>query len=165
MPHATDPLGAAFLEDHRHLTRGLVALLHALEEGDDTEARSQAELLDRKVGPHMAFEEQAFYPTLRELLPSGVTHLYEEHDVGRHAVQRLVAEAGRGPLSDAERRTLAEEVRAMLAHAEGCGTLLSHLDGLPQERRIALLERLLDLRRQGIRWTELPENPGTPDRA
>jgi hypothetical protein len=113
----------------------------------------------------MAFEEQAFYPTLRELLPSGVAHLYEEHDVGRHAVQRLVAEAGAGPLDDAERQALAEEVRVMLAHAEGCGTLLSHLDGLSRQRRLALLETLLDLREQSIRWTELPEASRTSDRA
>jgi hypothetical protein len=161
MSHSADPLRVAFLEDHRHLTRGLVALLHALDEGDDVEARRQAELLDRNVGPHMAFEEQAFYPTLRELLPERVPDLYEEHDAGQEVVRRLLVDPREGPLDASERHALAGEVRTMLAHAEACGTLLSHLDGLSQERRRALLETLLELRRQGIRWTELPEPPIT----
>ena len=48
----------------------------------------------------------------------------------------------------------------MLEHAEGCGTLLSHLEGLAPERLERLMAALLELRSQGIRWTELPAGSG-----
>jgi hypothetical protein len=50
---------------------------------------------------------------------------------------------------------LIEGLDTMLDHAVGCGTLLSHLDGLPEAGKKELLDQLLELRRRGVRWTEL----------
>ena len=43
-----------------------------------------------------------------------------------------------------------------LEHALSCGTLLSHLDGLPGEELEAMTAELEKARRLGRRWTELP---------
>ncbi len=161
MPTHLNPLQRAFLEDHRHLTRGLTNIVGALERGDEAGARREADILDRNVGPHMAFEEQVFYPELSRILGAEpVSHLYEDHDVGKHAVQKLLEGAGAVRLGDQERAELLTDLRDMLEHAEGCGTLMSHLEGLPPERLERLRASLLELRSQGIRWTELPSSPG-----
>jgi hypothetical protein len=161
MPRRFNPLQEAFLEDHRHLTRGLGGILGALERGDDAAARREADVLDRNVGPHMAFEEQVFYPELSRILGvEHVAHLYEDHDAGKQAVQKLLEGAGTGALSEIERAELLSDLQGMLEHAEGCGTLLSHLEGLAPERLERLMAALLELRSQGIRWTELPAGSG-----
>jgi hypothetical protein len=89
-----------------------------------------------------------------------VSHLYEDHDAGKHAVQKLLEGAGAEVLSEPERAELISDLQGMLEHAEGCGTLLSHLEGLPPERLERLMTALLELRSQGIRWTELPTGSG-----
>lgn len=70
----TDPstaLREAFLEDHKHLTRGLTRTLEALRDGDDASAIRLADTMDQAVGPHMAFEEEVFYPKLAGILVEG----------------------------------------------------------------------------------------------
>jgi hypothetical protein len=162
MPRHLNPLQRAFLEDHRHLTRGLTTIVVALERGDEAGARREADILDRNVGPHMAFEEQVFYPELSRILGAEpVAHLYEDHDVGKHAVQKLLEGGGAGTLGEQERAELLTDLQGMLEHAEGCGTLLSHLEGPPPERLERLTAALLELRSQGIRWTDLPSGPNS----
>jgi hypothetical protein len=156
MAHVSSALREAFLDDHKHLTRGLTRTLEALRKGDDSNAIQLADTMDRAVGPHMAFEETAFYPELVGILGEGfVEHLGEEHAVGQRAVKTLLDHAGGEPLAEEERKTLIEGLDTMLDHALGCGTLLSHLDGLEETRKRRLLEQLLELRQQGLRWTEL----------
>ncbi len=159
----TDPstaLREAFLEDHKHLTRGLTRTLEALRDGDDASAIQLADTMDRAVGPHMAFEEDVFYPKLAGMLgESFVEHLEEEHEIGQRAVKTLLSHTPEEPLTEEERMELIESLDTMLDHAVGCGTLLSHLDGLEEAGKKRLLDRLLKLRRRGVRWTEL-EHPG-----
>ena len=156
----------AFLEDHRHLTGGLSRALEALRRDDDAGAIREADLMDRTVGPHMAFEERVLYPLLAGLIGEQyVLRLLQEHGVGKQAVQRLLDQGPGVPLKPEERASLIESLDLMLDHAVGCGTLLSHLDGLHEERRKRLLDQLLALRRGEVRWTELspqerPEPPG-----
>jgi hypothetical protein len=57
-------LHMAFLEDHRHLTKGLAGLLKSLRRSDAPGATMIARELDRVAGPHMAFEETVLYPEL-----------------------------------------------------------------------------------------------------
>ena len=60
MAHASGALREAFLDDHKHLTRGLTRTLEALRKGDDARAIQVADTMDRAGGPNMAFEETAF---------------------------------------------------------------------------------------------------------
>jgi hypothetical protein len=155
----TDPstaLREAFLDDHKHLTRGLTRTLQALRDGDDANAIQLADTMDRAVGAHMAFEEDVFYPKLAAILGEGfVEHLEEEHEIGQQAVKTLLSHTPGEPLTEEERMELIEGLDTMLDHAVGCGTLLSHLDGLQEAGKKELLDQLLELRRRGVRWTEL----------
>ncbi len=162
----TDPstaLREAFLEDHKHLTRGLTRTLEALLDGDDANAIRLADTMDQAVGPHMEFEEEVFYPKLAGILGEGfVEHLEEEHEIGQQAVKTLLSHTPGGPLTEEERMGLIESLDTMLDHAVGCGTLLSHLDGLQEKRKKRLLEQLLEFRRLGLRWTELDHRRHPP---
>ena len=110
----------------------------------------------------MAFEEQVFYPELSKMLGAeDVSHLYEDHDTGKHAVRTLLEGSEGGTLGETRRAALLTDLRGMLEHAEGCGTLLSHLEGLPQERLERLMNSLLELRSRGMRWSALPSADGT----
>lgn len=146
-------LELAFLEDHRHLLKGLRAMGNALEAGDVERARSEAREVDRLVGPHMRFEEEEFYPTLREVLGDDyVDRLYDEHSEGQNAVRLLVG--SEEPLDAAERERLKGQIQTTLDHAVSCGTLLSHLDALDDSRQEKLLDRLLELRERQQLWSE-----------
>ena len=159
MAHASSALRKAFLDDHKHLTRGLTRTLEALRNGDDATAIQVADAMDRACGPHMEFEETVFYPELAGILGEPfVEHLEIEHDIGKRAVQMILSHAEGEPLAGEERISVIEGLDLMLGHTTGCGTLLSHLDGLPKANKKRLLNTLLELRQCGQRWTEL-EHP------
>ena len=149
------PLERAFLEDHREFTSGLYRILKALRSEDDATAVGLAKQLDRAVGAHIEFEEEQFYPALRERLGSGVvTQLYGEHATGQRAIAGLVAlEEGTRMGSD-RRAELVEALERTLEHASSCGSLLSHLSALSPGCRAELLERLREIRRRPTRWTQ-----------
>jgi len=159
---ATDyTLHTAFLEDHRHLTKGLAGLLESLRQNNAPRATTIARELDRVAGPHMAFEEAVLYPELQGRLgKSFVDQLYHEHALGKKAVSHLVHRAKSGPLTPPERSTLIEQVETALEHALSCGSLLSYLDTLSTERHNEMLQQLLDMRTQERLWTDLPSRPG-----
>ena len=160
MTHASKALREAFLEDHKQLTRGLTRTIEALRNGDDATATQVADTMDRTVGPHMEFEETVFYPELAKILGEPfVEHLEIEHDIGKQAVQTILGHAEGEPFDAEERKVMIASLGTMLDHAMGCGTLLSHLDGLEEARKKKLLDRLLELRQRGLRWTEF-EHPG-----
>ncbi len=146
----------AFEEDHRHLTRGLHQLLEAVRRGDVSAAREVAKEVDRVVGCHIDFEERVFYPQLLDHLGSEyVDRLYSEHDAGKEALRTLLAEPAQS-LAPVALEKIASDLEIALEHALSCGTLLSHLDGLPPEQLEVMADRLEEARELGRRWTELP---------
>lgn len=150
-----NPLVDAFEEDHRHLTRGLHQLLATVRQGDAARARELAEEVDRVVGAHIDFEERVFYPQLLEHLGRDyVERLYHEHDAGKEALRTLLS-APAGSLAPVALEKVASDLEIALEHALSCGTLLSHLDGLPQDRLERMAEKLEEARELGRRWTEL----------
>lgn len=148
-------LEAAFLEDHRRLMRGLKGLLRALESTDDVSAVRLARELDEDAGPHMAFEEEVFYPRVAETRGQDfVDGLIAEHAVGQRAINALVENATSTRLTEDERNQLIEDVRLALRHALSCGTLLSEIRRSEPERERREIERLTELRDRGERWSE-----------
>ena len=124
-------LEEAFLDDHRHLTRGLTDVLDALKAEEDARAIEAADRLDRTVGPHMEFEERVFYPELAKIMGREyVRPLYGEHGVGRRAISRMLEH-----LLEGQPET---EPEADLSEAE--------------ESR--LFDRLVELRERRVRWTD-----------
>jgi hypothetical protein len=149
----------AFIEDHQTLTRGLSRLLELVRQGEFDEASRAARELDRAAGPHIEFEENAFYPEVRKTRGEAyVDNLVDEHHSGLEAVRSLSKlEPGDVPEA-AERDRLVLDLERVLDHAVSCGTLLSHVTSLPedeQERFLAELERYREL---AHKWTEL--HPG-----
>src|SRR3972149_1323997 len=97
-----DPI-VEFREDHRQVRDWLLDLADAAEGGDLPRARDALGALDRLVGPHFRYEEEALYPALREFLGEYVDQLVTEHD-GARATARTAAELlGKPYLSQEER--------------------------------------------------------------
>jgi hypothetical protein len=150
-------LTKAFLEDHRHLTRGFAGLLRAIDDNDVKEARTLANELDRLGGPHIEFEETVFYPELATSFGGEFTRqLYHEHEEAYRAVESLLAHAESDRLNSEEQARLHRQVKTGLDHAITCGTLISHIAGLEPRRQQELLEKLVQCRREAHRWSELP---------
>jgi hypothetical protein len=161
----TDALHDAFVEDHQVLTRGLVALRDALRGATMDQIHALADRLDQEAGPHIDFEEGAFYPALEPLLGKApVEQLYVEHSIGRRVLLALTGLPTGAALSADERAALAAEIDATLEHALSCGTLLSELDGMEPRQRSALLEELRRCRERQRRWTQLPAHGDEAER-
>ncbi len=155
MHEHSSSLRDAFVEDHRHLTRGLNRLLKALRGGEMGEAKRIAAELDRVAGPHVQFEEEVLYPEISRTRGSEFTgKLYDEHSQALRAIRTLLKANGES-LPEAARRQLIADAQTGLDHAVSCGTLLSHVTTLPEPLQDRLLGRLLELRREGRRWSEL----------
>lgn len=149
------PLGDCFTEDHRHMTRGFWKLRNALEAGNLEKAIDLAKVIDRKVGPHIEFEEAVFYPELRKVFGDEfVDRLYREHAVGRAVILELLSLDKHAQIVDSRLNELAERAGKTLEHAVSCGTLLSHLEALDDQRQRELLTQLKTIRIRGKPWSE-----------
>lgn len=148
-------LERAFVEDHKHLTRGFAEILEALETNDWPRASRAADEIDRLVGAHIEFEERFLYPEVGKVRGEAyATCLYDEHDVALDAIRALESCDPEAGLSSEEKARVARAARTGLDHAIHCGTLLSHLTTLEPSRQSALEDELLELRRRGRRWTD-----------
>lgn len=148
-------LSDAFVEDHRHLTRGLSATLDALEKGELATAVQMANELDQRAGPHIRFEEEFFYPDVARSRGAGyVSQLHREHAAGRNALRALLKHGAAGHLTPDEKARIVAGLREALDHAVSCGTLLSHVTTLAGAKQQEYLDHLLQLRDMGGRWTE-----------
>lgn len=153
---AENQLAKAFLEDHKHLTQGFSSLLRALEEDDIAKASEIANDIDRLAGPHIEFEEEFFYPVVeRSRGREYVSRLYKEHGAGLQVVKSLREREKK--LDPKETEALVTAARTALDHAVSCGTLLSHVTTLGEQEQADLLQKLLDLRKHGRRWTAMME--------
>ncbi len=151
-----------FIEDHRRLTQALTRLQEAVASGTREEIRAAADELDQTAGPHVAFEEQQLYPTVARSRGTEFQYAMEdEHDCVLQSLRELL-DLNEGQLTDEDRARLAAMLQSGVDHVVHCGTLLSHLTVLAPDQQQELLERLRDLRRQGVRWTELPGRKRTP---
>ncbi|MHC5064723.1 MAG: hemerythrin domain-containing protein [Planctomycetota bacterium] len=145
-------LRMAFLEDHQVLTRGLAEIRALAKAGDLEKARGLAAKLDAQAGAHIEFEEGYFYPALRKILGDEfVDRLYKEHAAGKRALELLQT----GEVGRVKRVALERDLEIVEDHVLSCGTLLSHLQGLPDEKQKELLAALRACRSRKQAWTEL----------
>lgn len=147
-------LSRAFVEDHKILTRGFSKLASALKSKDLDKARRLAAELNEAAGPHIAFEEEVLYPEIARHRGEGfASQMQQEHNFGLQAILRLTSEPRE--VDEVTRRELIEDAEQMLDHAISCGTLLSYVTALPDERQRLMLARLLELREERPTWTKL----------
>jgi hypothetical protein len=148
-----------FIEEHKTLMRGLAAILQKVKAGDLVAARELAEDLDRKVGPHIQFEEQVLYPEVGHARGRAFEkELRAEHMTVQRAIKRLIAP----DLSEddllAQRTELEAALQVAVEHAESCGTLISHLEALSPENQQEATKRHHQFCERKARWTELSED-------
>ncbi len=160
MNAARSELLQAFREDHAVLGRGVYEISLHLRSGDFAEAKAAAERVDREAGAHIALEETFFYPVLRRLLGTAtVDRLYHEHGEGLAVIKALAAlPAGVRP-GAAERDRLLRQVELMEAHVAECGEMFGGIGRIAPEEQARLYRALLDLRRQGPRWSAVTAKP------
>lgn len=157
-PDVESPLAREFLVDHQALTRGLASLRDAIASTDIPNARLIADRLDRSAGGHMEFEERVLYPRVAQTVGSEyVDRLYAEHRIGRDAVLQILSLRDSEPLPADEQSALLAKLETVGEHVLSCGTLLSHLTALDAQSQQRMLDRLNEYRREGVRWTEMPE--------
>jgi len=152
---ARSELEREFIEDHQKLTSAFQQVIDAVELNDPKRMCESAESLNRVAGPHMEFEERILYPQVGEDRGDGFEQkLLQEHQVARSAILSLTDRED-VPLATADRARIMEQLRIGLDHAISCGALLSHITVSSEERQQVMLQELRELRRKGIRWTEL----------
>lgn len=158
----TGSLRAEFLADHRRMIKGLERVREAVDANRPADAHAIADEVDRVAGPHIAFEEEVLYPSLRRILGDrDVSRLYEEHGEGEDVIRDLVRRTDPRPFGREERQRALDHIAVMQDHALTCGTLLSHVEQMDDVAQAEMLDRLLELRANPVRWTELPVGSGT----
>jgi hypothetical protein len=161
MARSKSALTRAFAEDHRHMTRGFWKLRKALQACDIAAAIDIVREIDRKVGPHIEFEEAIFYPALRPVLGDDyVEQLYQEHRIGRAVLEDILGLSRDEPLPEEQRQDLIDRTTVTLDHAVSCGTLLSHVDRLAPDEQDKVLDQLMQSRERGRLWSELDRREG-----
>lgn len=152
-------LEEAFVQDHRAMRRGLSAIIVDLERDDLETALREADELDRTAGGHIRFEEEVLCGEVARLRGHEyASGLYREHETVRHGIASLLAHASGKHLDQQLKQRILGDLRVGLNHAVSCGTLISHLTALDPDRQRVMLDRLRELRKSGVRWSELPRN-------
>jgi hypothetical protein len=147
---------AAFQRDHATLGRGLHDLAVALRDRDILSAKRLAAELNQNAGPHIAFEEQYFYPKMRELIgDQEVDRLYAEHRVGQAALGRILSMPDAAWPNGNQVVVLLCDVELMERHVAECGEMFGAMGRIPAGEQRALLAQLDELRASGQYWTEL----------
>jgi len=151
-------LAQAFVDDHQKLTRGYSDARQAVASDDLTSAKRIADQLDQLAGPHIAFEERFLYPIVRSARgDTYASKLYHEH---RLILKTLVELQAAASMDEMHKSRWLVGLQEGLEHAATCGTLLSHLQTLPETDQTQLLEDLRSLQQQPIRWSELHQSTG-----
>lgn len=158
MQKPKDNLFTCFREDHKVLGSGFHQLSERLRAGDTTGACNVAQRLDDAAGPHIAFEEEAFYPRLALLFgQEEASRMYDEHRQGLAVIQMLVDHKTAEPLDNQARDRLLEQSEAMETHIADCAELFEAMGRIPAEEQQILHQQLLAWRRQQPKWTRYAE--------
>lgn len=151
-----DPI-AEFKEEHRQVRDGLLELTDALQAKNVQRAREMMGQIDKLVGPHFRFEEEALYPALRVFLGEYVDDLITEHDGVIATARAVAALLQKSELSDAEAREGAKNARALLVHVSNCDGLAILAERLSTFELAQLGEKLVAARKAGVpllNWAE-----------
>ncbi len=151
-----EKLKKLFIEDHRMMTRSYRDLLQHLENDELGKAAELAAKLDQQAGAHVEFEEQHLYPRVRESRGDKYAdQMYQEH---REILNTLVELQQIQSTVEPSKRQIQRwktGVQNGINHAVACGTLLSHLQTLPESTQADLLQFIEQLRRKSKKWSSL----------
>lgn len=158
MQQGKDNLFTCFREDHNVLGSGFHRLSERLRTGDTEGACAIAQWLDGAAGPHIAFEEEAFYPRLASLFGQReADRMYDEHRQGLAVIRTLINRNTAEPLDKPSCERLLAQSEAMETHIADCAELFEAIGRIPPEEQDALHQNLLAWRRRQPTWTAYAE--------
>ncbi len=152
-----NPLVVEFLHDHQQMSRLLYSITQLLKADKVEQAREQARELNELAGPHIAYEECELYPRLAQL---GEKRVSKELLVGQHheVVDALEQLLKGNSFDEQSLKEIIDGFQTGLNHAEHCGSLISLMCRLDEQQQQESLEKLLQLRNEGKKWTDLSRN-------
>lgn len=151
-----DPI-KEFREDHRKVRDGLLSLIDALKSKDISKAREILGNLDKLLGPHFMYEEEALYPALRIFLGEYVDELIKEHNKVIETSKKCVELLKKDKLNDDEAEEAASAARALLVHVSNCDGLAILTERLEDSDIKKLSEKYSSAREKGIGLIEWAE--------
>ncbi len=146
-----------FREDHRIVRDGLIELAGALESKDLEKASEVLGKLNKLLGPHFRFEEEALYPTLRVFLGEYIDQLLNEHDEAIKAAKEVADLISGGAISDEDAKIAAGKTRALLVHVSNCDGLAILAERLDEKEIEELWSKFRNLREEGVPLLEWAE--------
>ncbi len=146
-----------FREDHRVVRDGLIELSNALQSKDLERAAEILEKLNKLLGPHFRFEEEALYPTLRRFLGEYIDQLLREHDEAIKSAKEVSELISKGEMSDDEAKTAASKTRSLLVHVSNCDGLAILAERLDEREMEKLWKRFDELKNEGVPLLEWAE--------
>jgi len=156
--HHKDNLFTCFREDHKVLGSGFHRLSERLRAADTAGACTVAQWLDAAAGPHIAFEEEAFYPRLVPLFGrQQADRMYDEHRQGLAVIRALINHKTAEPLDRTVCAELLEQSEIMEAHIADCAELFEAMGRIPIAEQQELHRRLLAWRQRQPTWTRYAE--------
>ena len=160
MDSTWDKLKRIFIDDHKALTRGYRDLIGLLDDGQLSRAAELAESIDAQAGAHIEFEEQHLYPRIREFRGDQyVGKMYHQHQNILHALVAIRRRATNSKPSPEQIEFWKARLKEGIDHAAACGSLLSHLQTLPEPVQADLLEKILELRMTARKWSQVGAAP------
>ncbi len=150
-----------FRDDHREVRDDLLELARAIEDKDLNRAGEILDRLNRLLGPHFRFEEEALYPAMRRFLGEYVDSLLNEHDGAINAARELVELIERGSIDDETARDAANRTRALLVHVSNCDGIAILAERLDKEEIEDLGKKFQRIREEGVTlldWAETIRN-------
>lgn len=150
-----------FRDDHREVRDDLLELASAIESKDLQRAGEILDRLNRLLGPHFRFEEEALYPAMRKFLGEYVDSLLNEHDGAINAARDLIKLIESGEIDDETARTAADRTRALLVHVSNCDGIAILAERLNENEIEDLGEKFQKIREEGIPlldWAETIRN-------
>ena len=156
MTTVKERLFEAFKVDHALLGSGLHELAERLRDADTPGAKIVVEQLARAAGPHIAFEENNFYPALQPFLSaSEIDNMREEHARTRRLLEQVLALSPTALQETHLQNKLLEAVEAGQTHVAECGELFGAMGGLSEEEQAQLLSQLEQWQARAPNWLEL----------
>jgi hypothetical protein len=121
--------------------------------------------VENHAGPHFKFEELYLYPALQRFLGEAyVARLVNEHDGIFRSTHRLARLAEKDSWSEADHQSALTNVELIYEHPISCDGLSLWIERMPKQEQEQLLEKLLEVRRQGTTLSQYGRERTTESR-
>jgi len=153
MTEIKNKLFNAFKADHALLGSGFYTLATCLHNKNISDAKSVATKINIDAGPHIAFEEEVFYPTLKRFIKQQeLDEMYSEHKLGRALLEKVLSIDESAHLQDAIQKELLAQIDVIESHISQCGELFGMMENLNESEMQYLYDKLTDYQLLAPHW-------------